>query len=83
MIKHEWRERTDAGEVRLLRAKHHAGKWTLQARLKSEPDWTTLDPPPVDDLEELREVIDAKYRRGRVPHELLRELDELIARHGG
>lgn len=83
MTRHEWRERTDDGELRLVRVTHHAGRWAFEARLKSEPAWTPLDPPPLDDLHELHEVLARKYRRGRVPHAQLLALEALIqARQG-
>ena len=78
MGRHEWRERTEEGETRLVRAVHHAGRWTLEARLKSEPAFVALDPIPLDDLHELRDVIARKYQRGRVPREQLLALDALI-----
>ena len=78
MAKHEWRERTESGEQRSVRASHHAGKWTFEARLKSEPSWTLLDPVPLDDLRELLDVIERKYQRGRLPHDQIVKLRELI-----
>ena len=83
MTRHEWREQTDSGELRLVRVSHHAGRWQFQARLKSESGWTTLDPPPLDDLHELREILARKYTRGRVPHHQLLALDALIAERSG
>ncbi|MCB9897532.1 MAG: hypothetical protein H6825_05980 [Planctomycetes bacterium] len=78
MSRHEWRERTDGGETRLVTAERFGKRWTLRARLKSEPDWTTLDPIPADDLHTLREILEAKYRRGSVPFELIAEIDALL-----
>ena len=65
MKKHEWREKTEDGEVRLVTATRHAGKWALQACLKSEDEWTEKKPIPLEDLESLLEIITNKYRRNR------------------
>ncbi len=79
---HEWREDTDEGEVRCVRATRNGKHWTLEARLKSEPDWTVLSPPPLDDLQELRDVLWRKYQRGRVPHDHVLQLDAMIEEAG-
>ena len=79
MIRHEWRERTSEGEVRFVRADKHGGIWQLQARLKSEETWTRLDPPPVEDLHQLRDVLWRKYQRRRASIEDVRQVEDLIA----
>ena len=78
MKKHEWREKTEEGEVRLVTATRHAGKWALQSRLKSENEWTEKKPIPLEDLESLLEIITNKYRRNRVPHSHVQEIQKLI-----
>jgi len=78
MKKHEWRETTDEGEVRLVTVSRHAGKWKLRSRLKSETDWTVFEVIPLDDLEMLHEIIANKANRKRVPYEHVAELDALI-----
>lgn len=83
MQSHEWRERTDEGELRLVRARHHGGRWRLQSRLRSAEGWSDHEPPLLEDLLALRDVLDRKYRRGRVPHELRAEVDALIEAAGG
>jgi len=75
---HEWRDRTDDGELRLVRAVHHGGHWRVQARLKSETGFQELDPIPLEDLEALLEIIENKYRRGRAPHEHIAQLQGLV-----
>ena len=79
MKKHEWRERTEDGEVRLVTASRHAGKWQLQSRLKTETEWTKFPKISLEDLESLREIIWNKYQRNRLPHEQVLEIDRLIA----
>ncbi len=83
MIKHEWRENTDEGEIRLVTATRHAGKWKFRSRLKSEAEWTHLEVIPLDDLENLHEVLWNKYQRRRVPHDQVLEVEALIQRARG
>lgn len=78
MSKHEWRENTSEGDIRLVTATRQAGKWKLRARLKSEEDWTLLSVMTLEDLEYLREVLWNKYQRRRVPYEHVLEIDVLI-----
>ncbi len=75
---HEWRDRTDDGELRLVRAVHHGGIWRAEARLRSEPEFTALDPIPLEDLETLLGIVEDKYRRGRAPHEHVVQLQGLV-----
>jgi len=79
MKKHEWREKTEDGETRLVTATRHAGKWRLQSRLKSEPEWTQFPTIELDDLETLHDIISKKYQRNRVPHAQILEIEALIA----
>jgi len=74
MKKHEWREKTEEGETRLVTATRHAGKWQLQSRLKSEDEWTKF---PVIELEDLD--VQRKYNRSRLPFEHVKEIEALIA----
>ena len=80
MKKHEWREKTEEGEVRLVTATRHAGKWELRSRLKSETEWTKFATIELEDLETLHGIISRKYQRNRVPHSQVLEIEALIAR---
>ena len=79
MKKHEWREKTEEGETRLVTAMRHAGKWQLRSRLKSEDEWTNFAVIELDDLETLHDIISKKYQRSRVPHGHVLEIEALIA----
>ena len=78
MKKHEWREKTEEGETRLVTVIQHGGKWRIQSRLKTETEWTQFPVIPLDDLETLREILWNKYQRSRVPHEHVLEIDKMI-----
>lgn len=79
MKKHEWREKTEEGETRLVTAMRHGGKWQLRSRLKTESEWTTFPVIELDDLETLHDIISKKYQRNRVPHSHILEIEALIA----
>lgn len=78
MKKHEWREKTEEGETRLVRVTQHGRKWKLQSRLKTDTEWTHFPVIPLEDLESLREILWNKYQRSRLPHEKVMEIDAMI-----
>jgi hypothetical protein len=75
---HEWRERTEDGELRYLRAWRGLGRWNFAVTRKSDPDWTPVPDPDRALLEALREKLHAKYLRRRVPWEQIAEIDKLL-----
>lgn len=78
MQKHEWRDKTEEGETRLVCASRQAGKWQLRTKLKADTDWTKYPSIPLDELETLRDILLNKYQRNRVPLEHIAEIDALI-----
>ena len=81
---HVWREVTEAGEKREVRAVKFAGRWKLQSRIERgrgevANDWTYHDTPELADLEALRELIWRKYQRKRASYDDVVSLDKLIA----
>lgn len=84
MKRHDWRERTDSGENRLWRATKHGGVWQLYSRLqKSEEEFLPHDPMTLEELLKLREVLNNKYKRRRLPWEDIEYIDGLIEEAGG
>lgn len=78
MKKHEWRERSPDGIVTVFRATVHGRRWTLQTREKHEEEWTRHDPLTRDDVVIIREMLERKYQRNRVPYEELERLDKWL-----
>lgn len=81
---HVWREVTEAGERREVRAVKFAGRWKLQSRIErgrgqEANDWIYHDAPEVADLQALRELIWRKYQRKRASYDDVVSLDKLIA----
>jgi len=77
---HTWKETTEEGEQREVRAVKFGGKWRIQARLKGEETWTYYDEPRIEDLRELRDVLFRKYQRRRASHEELTGVEIWIKR---
>ncbi len=75
---HIWTEKDDEGRKREVRATKFGGKWRLQAKTTDENDWTYYDPPLLDDLLKLKEIIFRKYQRRRASADDVASLDKLI-----
>ena len=80
---HTWRETTEAGEKREVRATKFAGKWKLQSKLKADLAWTYHDTPTPADLEALRDLIFRKYQRKRASYEDLQSVERMMTELGG
>jgi len=78
MRRHEWRERLETGEVKIYRATKHGDRWTLSSRLKTELEWTRHDPLRREDLLVIKDMLERKYQRNRVPYEDLVKLEKLL-----
>ena len=76
---HVWRETTEEGEKREVRATKFARQWKLQSKLKGDPAWTYHDKPSLADLEALRDLIFRKYQRRRAATRTCSPIDDMIA----
>ena len=76
---HIWIEKDEEGRKREVRATKFGGKWRLQSKAADETDWTYHDPPLLDDLLNLKDVIGRKYRRRRASADDVASVDKLIA----
>jgi len=74
MKRHEWRERSNEGEVQIFRATKHGGKWTLQSKQKGADYWNRHDPLTRADILIIRTMLERKYQRNRVP---FKDLDSI------
>jgi hypothetical protein len=77
MQKHQWREEDEDGK-RIYRATYHASEWKLYSQLKGDDEWEHHDPIPRELLEKLRKVMWNKYQRGRCPHRLVTQIDDML-----
>ena len=80
---HIWKMTTEDGEKREVRAEKFGGNWRLQAKCKSEEQWTYYETPLMEDLIELRDVLFRKYQRKHLSWEDLAAVEKLILDRGG
>ena len=76
---HIWTEKDAEGRKREVRATKFGGKWRLQSKVSGEEHWTFHEPPLLDDLLNLKDVIARKYRRRRASADDVASVDKLIA----
>jgi hypothetical protein len=76
---HIWTEKDEEGRKREVRATKFGGKWRLQSKVFGEIDWTYYDPPLLDDLLKLKDVIARKYQRRRASADDVASVDKLIS----
>ena len=77
---HSWKETTEDGDRREVRASKFGGNWRIQSRLKGEEMWTYYDKPRIEDVKELRDVLFRKSQRRRATHEELIAVEAWIKR---
>ncbi len=80
---HVWKCRTADGGKREVRAEKFGKKWKVQAKLASDDNWTYYDPPLLEDLVELRDVLWRKYQRKHLAWEDVAAVEKLILDRGG
>jgi hypothetical protein len=76
---HIWTEKDDEGRKREVRATKFGGKWRLQSKAWDEMEWTYHNPPLLDDLLQLKEIIARKYQRRRASADDVASVDKLIS----
>lgn len=81
--RHIWTERTEDGEKREVRAIKFGGVWRIQSKLKSADAWTYHEPPLLEDLVELRDILFRKYQRRRASYEDVVQIEKMITARGG
>jgi hypothetical protein len=75
---HIWTEKDQDGRKREVRAIKFGGAWRLQSKTSDEPAWTYYDPPLLEDLLTLKDIVFRKYQRRRASFEDLTSIEKLI-----
>jgi hypothetical protein len=75
---HVWKEKDEEGRKREVRAVKFGGQWKLQAKTSDEETWTYYDPPLLEDLRTLLDLIERKYRRRRASAEDVAAVEKLL-----
>jgi len=78
---HIWTERNQDGSKREVRATKFGGVWRFQAKSASDLDWTYYEPPLLEDLLALKEILVRKYQRRRASSEDVASIEKLIEEH--
>jgi hypothetical protein len=75
---HIWTDKDQDGRKREVRATKFGGAWRLQAKVVGDLDWTYYDPPLLEDLVTLKEILVRKYQRRRASIEDVASIEKLI-----
>jgi hypothetical protein len=75
---HIWTERNQHGGKREVRATKFGGVWRFQAKTAVDLDWTYYEPPLLEDLLTLKEILVRKYQRRRASSDDLASVEKLI-----
>ena len=67
--RHAWTARAADGVKREVRVVKSDGAWRFQAKRTDEGCWRDYQEPPLEDLQEFREVLFRKYQRRRAAYE--------------
>ena len=78
MKRHEWRERSEDGNVRYLRAEHFGSEWKLFSTLKTDPEWYEHSPITLEEWRMIRDVLFRKYQRRRGQWKEVESIDKRI-----
>ena len=80
---HIWTDRNPDGERREVRATKFGGAWRFQAKTAGDLKWTYYEPPLLEDLLALKEILTRKYQRRRASIEDVASIEKLIQRQRG
>jgi len=75
-----WKETTPEGDRREVRATRLGQTWRIQSRRRSENEWTEHDPPSLDDVQTLLDLLRRKYTRRRASLTEVENVEKWIAR---
>ncbi len=78
--RHAWTVRAEDGVKREIRVIKSDGSWRFQAKRADEGRWSYYDEPPLEDLEEFREILFRKYQRRRASYEDVQWAEQELAR---
>jgi hypothetical protein len=78
--KHAWIVRTEEGLKREVRVTKAGGSWRFQSKRADQGCWSYFDEPPLEDLEEFREILFRKYQRRRAAYEDVQWAEGELAR---
>jgi hypothetical protein len=66
-----------------VRATKFGGAWRFQSKTAGDLEWTYYEPPLLEDLLALKEILTRKYQRRRASIEDVASIEKLIQRQRG
>ena len=75
---HIWTDRNQHGSKREVRATKFGGAWRFQAKTAGDVGWTYYEPPLLEDLLALKEILARKYQRRRASSDDVAAVEKLI-----
>ena len=78
---HIWTDRDQSGRKREVRATKFGGVWRFQSKTAGDLDWTYYEPPLLEDLLTLKEILVRKYQRRRASSEDVASVEKLIEKN--
>jgi len=80
---HIWTDRNPDGKSREVRATKFGAAWRFQTKTAGDLEWTYYEPPLLEDLLALKEILARKYQRRRASIEDVASIEKLIQRQRG
>ncbi len=77
--RHAWTERDEDGTKHEVEAHKEQGRWHLRSKVNGGEHWTPLDPPSLEQMNTLRDILWRKYQRRRASHEDVVLADRMLA----
>ena len=78
MTRHEWRDRSEEGDLIFFRADHHSDVWRFSKRPKSEDRWDYFDILSLEEMEQFRDILFNKHQRKKLPLKHVEQIDDMI-----
>jgi hypothetical protein len=75
---HCWKDKTEEGLRREVRAVRHGTKWRIQTRTEDRQQWTYHDQASLADLEYLHDLVNRKYQRRRASWDEVEEVTAML-----
>ncbi|HET9418816.1 MAG TPA: hypothetical protein VFO30_05700 [Chthoniobacterales bacterium] len=78
---HIWTEKDAEGRKREIRATKFGRAWRFQSKDAHQSGWTYHDPPLLDHLLRLKQIIARKYQRRRASADDVASVEKLLRDH--
>ena len=77
--RHAWIERGEDGVKQEIEARKEQGRWRLRGKANGGEHWTPINPPSLEQMSTLRDILWRKYQRRRASYEDVALADRMLA----